>query len=83
MKLFWYPICFSKDVTKQKQHEPLVLFRGKDNKGVCAQDLCSHRSAKLSLGNMIDGVLECQYHGWQYGYEGKCEKSKKFLKKSS
>jgi hypothetical protein len=56
MKQYWYPICFSKDVTLKKQHgfklfdEPLVLYRGKDEKIVCVQDLCPHRSAKLSLG---------------------------------
>jgi phenylpropionate dioxygenase-like ring-hydroxylating dioxygenase large terminal subunit len=31
---------------------------------------------------MVDGNLECQYHGWQFGKEGKCEKSNyKFNKK--
>ena len=80
MKHYWYPVEISSKITKEKPQgltlfeEPIVLYR--DSKGVvnCAVDSCPHRSAKLSLGNMRDGNLECQYHGWQFGANGKCEK---------
>jgi phenylpropionate dioxygenase-like ring-hydroxylating dioxygenase large terminal subunit len=80
MRHYWYPIELSSKITKEKPigihllNEPLVFFRSKDGKINCAQDLCPHRSARLSLGNMKDGNLECQYHGWQFGIDGKCEK---------
>lgn len=32
------------------------------------------RLAKLSEGQLIDGRLECLYHGWQFEGEGKCVK---------
>ena len=35
-------------------------------------DRCSHRAAKLSDGQIIDGKIECLYHGWQFGTDGKC-----------
>ncbi|KAJ6383109.1 hypothetical protein OIU77_031520 [Salix suchowensis] len=30
------------------------------------EDRCPHRLAKLSEGQLIDGRLECLYHGWQF-----------------
>jgi len=32
------------------------------------------RLAKLSEGQIVDGRLECLYHGWQFDGEGKCVK---------
>jgi phenylpropionate dioxygenase-like ring-hydroxylating dioxygenase large terminal subunit len=52
--------------------EPLVLFRNQEGQLVCLRDLCPHRAAKLSDGQIIDGKIECLYHGWQFGTEGEC-----------
>ena len=32
------------------------------------------RLAKLSEGQLVDGRLECLYHGWQFEGKGKCVK---------
>lgn len=32
------------------------------------------RLAKLSEGQLIDGRIECLYHGWQFEGNGKCVK---------
>lgn len=78
MKDYWYPVTLSRLLTDKEPHgfkllgEPLVLYRDKNGKAVCAQDLCPHRSAKLSVGSMRDGNLECCYHGWQFGENGQC-----------
>jgi len=32
------------------------------------------RLAKLSEGQIVDGKLECLYHGWQFDGDGKCVK---------
>lgn len=32
------------------------------------------RLAKLSEGQLIDGRIECLYHGWQFEGDGKCVK---------
>ena len=74
----WYPVTFLKDLPPHRPHsfslydEPLVLFRNKQEKLVCLIDRCPHRAAKLSDGQIIDGKLECLYHGWQFGSEGQC-----------
>ncbi len=53
--------------------EDLVLWR--NDQGVFAwKDLCIHRGAKLSPGKVIDGCLQCPYHGWVYGSDGACVK---------
>ncbi|MDJ0713983.1 MAG: Rieske 2Fe-2S domain-containing protein [Prochloraceae cyanobacterium] len=74
----WYPVTFTQDLPKNLPYgftlydEPIVLFRNSEGKLVCLRDLCPHRAAKLSDGQIIDGQIECLYHGWQFGSEGEC-----------
>ncbi len=35
-------------------------------------DRCPHRGARLSLGRVEDGRLECAYHGWRFDAAGRC-----------
>ncbi|MBW4434843.1 MAG: Rieske 2Fe-2S domain-containing protein [Pelatocladus maniniholoensis HA4357-MV3] len=59
----WYPVSFLQDLPKDKPYrfslydEPLVLFKNKDGKLGCIADRCSHRAARLSDGQIIDGKL--------------------------
>jgi phenylpropionate dioxygenase-like ring-hydroxylating dioxygenase large terminal subunit len=74
----WYPIIFVRDLPQKRPYgfslydEPLVLFRDAHGKFGCLQDICPHRTAKLSQGQVVDGKLECLYHGWQFSANGKC-----------
>ena len=79
--LYWYPVAFSHEVKCGPGqpfgfyllNEPMCLYRRNDSEVVCVLDLCPHRSAPLSLGQITkDGNLECIYHGWQYGANGQC-----------
>ncbi|CAF4837249.1 unnamed protein product [Rotaria sp. Silwood1] len=79
--LYWYPVAFSHEITCDQSrpfgfhllNEPLCLYRTKDGRVVCVLDQCPHRSAPLSLGRITKaGNLECIYHGWQYGANGRC-----------
>jgi phenylpropionate dioxygenase-like ring-hydroxylating dioxygenase large terminal subunit len=51
---------------------PLVLFRGAEGKASALLDRCAHRNVALSRGRVVDHRLECAYHGWQYGADGRC-----------
>ena len=51
---------------------PIVLFRAGDGRPVALPDRCSHRNAPLSLGAVVDGCIECPYHGWRYDGSGRC-----------
>ena len=35
-------------------------------------DACPHRRARLSAGQIVDGTLQCRYHGWRYAADGTC-----------
>lgn len=50
---------------------PLVLFH--DGQTVVAlSDRCPHRNAPLSAGRVIDGCVQCPYHGWRFAADGRC-----------
>jgi phenylpropionate dioxygenase-like ring-hydroxylating dioxygenase large terminal subunit len=52
--------------------EDIVLWRSGDDY-FAWRDLCVHRGTRLSLGKVVDGdSLECPYHGWTYGRDGRC-----------
>jgi phenylpropionate dioxygenase-like ring-hydroxylating dioxygenase large terminal subunit len=73
----WYPVLFMQDWQENPYSfclygEPLVIFRDQQGKWGCLLDRCPHRLAKLSTGQVIDGRLECLYHGWQFETDGSC-----------
>lgn len=35
-------------------------------------DRCPHRLAPLHRGEVVDGALQCRYHGWRYDSGGRC-----------
>lgn len=52
---------------------PLVTFRDVDGRSVALLDRCAHRNAPLSAGRVVDGNIECHYHGWQFDGTGACK----------
>jgi phenylpropionate dioxygenase-like ring-hydroxylating dioxygenase large terminal subunit len=76
-KRFWYPVLPLSDLDDQPHaftllDRPIVLWRDPDGNPAAAADRCCHRSAKLSLGKVTDGCIECPYHGWRYDAQGTC-----------
>lgn len=75
----WYAVLESNEVKSGKPYsfrrldEDLVFWRDPAGKIVVMRDRCPHRSAKLSPGKIVDGNLQCQFHGFQYNREGTCE----------
>jgi phenylpropionate dioxygenase-like ring-hydroxylating dioxygenase large terminal subunit len=73
---FWFIAAESHELTQNKalarriDDEWLVLFRGPDGKPTALQDRCLHRSSQLSRGKVIDGKIQCPYHGWTYDASG-------------
>ena len=73
----WYVILESKEVKNKpigitRFNRKLVLWR--DGNGIlnCIADKCIHRGASLCKGHIIDGKIECPFHGFQYDGSGKC-----------
>ena len=50
----------------------LVAWRDADGEARVWSDRCPHRGAQLSLGQVVDGCLQCPYHGWQFDACGQC-----------
>lgn len=73
----WHPAASLADVTSQPLAarllgEDLVLWRDGTGTVHAWPDRCPHRGAKLSMGRVADGRLECPYHGWQFEASGHC-----------
>jgi phenylpropionate dioxygenase-like ring-hydroxylating dioxygenase large terminal subunit len=75
----WHAVVRASDVTGDRPlgvrvcGEDVVVWRGSDGRVAVAPDRCPHREAPLSLGVVVDGLLECSYHGWSFGADGRCE----------
>ncbi|WP_110241499.1 aromatic ring-hydroxylating oxygenase subunit alpha [Nocardioides gilvus] len=76
-KNFWYAVEFTDDVVAGKPMkvkvlgQQLVLYRkGSDNSVVAMSDLCVHRGAALSDGEVKGDCVVCPYHGWEYEPDG-------------
>lgn len=52
--------------------EDLVVWRGPEGVISVSPDRCPHREAPLSAGRVVDGCLECPYHGWRFADGGRC-----------
>jgi phenylpropionate dioxygenase-like ring-hydroxylating dioxygenase large terminal subunit len=73
---YWYAVARSTDLLDaplgvKLLDEPLVVWRGNGEVGA-ARDRCPHRESPLSPGQVIDGCLQCPYHGWEYDPSGAC-----------
>lgn len=78
-KTQWHPVALSSDVQQgpvgmRLLDEDLVLWRDAEGVANAFVDRCPHRGARLSLGRVNEGNLECPYHGWQFADSGQCVK---------
>jgi phenylpropionate dioxygenase-like ring-hydroxylating dioxygenase large terminal subunit len=75
---YWYPICRSDEVKAGLPKpvsfagEPIVLVRGKSGVVFALEDRCAHRQVPLHKGVVRGDGLQCGYHGWTYGADGRC-----------
>jgi phenylpropionate dioxygenase-like ring-hydroxylating dioxygenase large terminal subunit len=72
----WYVILESKELKKNKPlkvkrfNEYLSMWRDEENNVCCIADKCCHRGVSLSCGSIINGKLECPFHGFIYNKSG-------------
>lgn len=75
----WYAVLESRELKKKplgalRLGERLVFWRGPDGKPSCFYDRCAHRGAALAPGRIVDGHIQCPFHGLEYDASGKCVK---------
>jgi len=76
MRRCWHPVARANEVSSQPTRvlllgQPLVLYRSK-GEAVCFADRCPHRRTPLSIGSCDGEILQCAYHGWRFGGDGRC-----------
>ena len=52
----------------------LVFWRDTTGKVICFRDKCVHRGVQLSKGKVINGHLQCPFHGLEYEASGRVTK---------
>jgi len=52
--------------------ERVVLFRDCEGVPAALIDRCPHRGVALSLGRVERGEIQCPFHGWRFGPDGRC-----------
>jgi phenylpropionate dioxygenase-like ring-hydroxylating dioxygenase large terminal subunit len=77
LRNFWYVAASASEVqTKPLGRmilgEPVALFRTEDGAPVAFEDRCPHRRLPLSMGKLVDNVLQCHYHGLRFDRTGRC-----------
>lgn len=79
----WYVIAMASELRPGRLRrcevagEPVVLGRLRSGRLFALRDVCPHRAAPLSRGALYDEAdgaqtLECPYHGWRFGPDGRC-----------
>lgn len=61
-----------KPIGKKLLGTPLALFRDSSGKVQALLDRCPHRHIALSEGKVVNGQIECPYHGWKFNGQGYC-----------
>jgi phenylpropionate dioxygenase-like ring-hydroxylating dioxygenase large terminal subunit len=50
----------------------VVLFRDGNGTAHALGARCPHRGADLARGSVVDGYVQCPFHGWRFDGVGKC-----------
>jgi phenylpropionate dioxygenase-like ring-hydroxylating dioxygenase large terminal subunit len=73
----WYVVLESgevgdKPVGVTRLGEKMVFWRDQAGAVRAAVDRCPHRGVALSVGKVIDGNIQCPFHGFEYDSSGQC-----------
>jgi vanillate O-demethylase monooxygenase subunit len=74
----WYAIGWEHEFPPMKLVErtlmgqPIVIWKGGSGHLVAFDNRCLHKQFPLSRGVLVDGLLQCRYHGFCYDEEGRC-----------
>jgi phenylpropionate dioxygenase-like ring-hydroxylating dioxygenase large terminal subunit len=73
----WFILATAKElrrrpIAKMLLGVPLVLFRDAKGQPGALLDRCPHRNVPLSIGKVVEGTLQCSYHGWRFDTSGAC-----------
>lgn len=64
-----------KILSRRYLDEPVVLFRDPSGTVKALSGICPHRMAPLGRGCLVDGAIQCGYHGLVFDTDGRCVKN--------
>jgi phenylpropionate dioxygenase-like ring-hydroxylating dioxygenase large terminal subunit len=83
----WYAIVASDEIklinhpyTFPRFGINLVIWRNEQGLIRVMVDKCPHRSARISIGKVINDEIICPFHGFRFGGDGKCNYAPEFGK---
>ena len=73
----WYYVCRLRDLRNRPvaigiAARKLVMFRGSSGSPTALDSNCAHMGAELSRGCVLNGRIQCPFHGWEYDEQGRC-----------
>lgn len=73
----WYVLAHGADVGDRPVGvralgQDFVLFRDETGAARCLSNVCVHRGGALCRGEVVQGTVECPYHGWRFDGTGEC-----------
>lgn len=77
LRNWFHPVCRSADVADGEVIQITLLgeqwaIARMDGRVAAMTDRCPHRYSPLSVGCVVDGTLQCAYHGYRYAHDGTC-----------
>ena len=75
---YWYPVLQSEELSTNQPlafralGQDFVAWRDADGQPRVVADRCPHRNARLSIGHVLDGGLQCALHGLRFDGDGSC-----------
>lgn len=73
----WYVFCETKQLrqtplAKRILGRDLVAFRTASGRYAVLNARCSHLGANLGCGTVVNEAIQCPFHHWQFGRDGRC-----------
>ena len=73
----WYASAYADEISERPLARKLldrdmVIYRDAENQLAVLEDRCPHRFAPLSGGKVIEGTIQCPYHGLRFDRTGAC-----------
>jgi phenylpropionate dioxygenase-like ring-hydroxylating dioxygenase large terminal subunit len=74
----WYVAAFSEELVASRLlartilSQPVLLYRGDSGAVAAIGNLCPHRFAPLSMGELVGNQVRCAYHGLGFDGSGRC-----------
>jgi len=73
----WYLFCTGDDLARGPLSRyvlgmDIVAFRTESGQVVAMDGRCAHLGADLGRGQVRGECIQCPFHGWRYGPDGRC-----------